>query len=51
MFVFFIRDIIKEGAWPYSYKFVCILQTVVWSEALWGERDRRNVLVSQENAK
>ena len=44
---FFIKDITKnlleEGAWPYSYKFVCILQTMVWSEALWGKRDRRNV--------
>ena len=39
----FIMDITKEGAWPYCYKFVCILQTVVWSEALWGKRNRRNV--------
>ena len=40
----------KKGLELTATKLSVILQTVVWSEALRGKRNRRNVLVPQENA-
>ena len=40
----------KKGLELTVTKLSVILQTVVWSEALRGKRNRRNVLVPQENA-
>ena len=40
----------KKGLELTAIKLSVILQTVVWSQALRGKRNHRNVLVPQENA-